>query len=385
MDPHIGRRAVFAVALLIDCRTHLVYAGNRANEFALRLGGASYLEIAKVGGGIRATVKATRQASDADLQESASRRLKNLLAEGVTSVEIKSGYGLDRDTEMRMLRVARSLQDTHPVDIVTSFLGAHSVGDEYSGDPDGYIDYLCSSVLPAVADAKLADAVDGWVDPGGFTVEQISRMFTAAQSHGLPVRLHTGQFGSIGGPQMAAKFNALSCDHLEYLSEQDCIAMAAAGTVAVLLPGAFYYLRETSKPAVPLLRKHRVPIAVATDCNPGSSPVQSLLLCLNMACVLFGLTPDEALSGATRIAAQALGLQDRKGRLAPGFDADLTVWECEHGIEIIYAIGTNPCVAVIKNGKVVRDPGGLFNVDEAPPRRRPIVAASVSRVRPHAP
>jgi len=346
---------------LIDCHTHLVYGGNRANEFAMRLAGATYAEIAQAGGGIRSSVKATRAASESELRETAGSRLENLLAEGVTTIEIKSGYGLERETEMRMLRAARSLQARYPVDVMTSFLGAHSVPNEYSGNPDGYIDYLCRDVLPAVAAAGLADAVDGWVDPGGFSIEQIRRIFVCAQSHKLRVKLHTGQFGAIGGPQMAAEFMALSCDHLEHLTEEDCVAMAKSGTVAVLLPGAFYYLRETRKPAVDLLRKHGVPIAVSTDSNPGSSPVQSLLLILNMACVLFALTPDEALAGATRIAAKALGLQDRKGRLAPGFDADIAVWDCDQGIELIYAIGTNPCLAVIKGGRVVRDRTGVFS------------------------
>jgi imidazolonepropionase len=344
---------------LIDCHTHLVYGGNRANEFAMRLAGATYQEIAQAGGGIRSTTTATRAAIEADLCESAGRRMGSLLAEGVTTVEIKSGYGLDRETELRMLRVARGLQDAFPVDVVTTYLGAHSVPDEFAGDPDGYIDFICNDTLPAVAAARLADAVDGWVDPGGFTVEQIRKVFVVARSLGLPVKLHTGQFGAIGGPQMAAEFTALSCDHLEHLTEADCAAMARADTVAVLLPGAFYYLRETKKPPVDLLRKYNLPIAVATDSNPGSSPVQSLLLMLNMACMLFGLTPDEALTGATSAAARALGLQARKGQLAAGFDADLAIWDCEKGIDLIYAVGSNPCVAVVKGGRVVRDSVGL--------------------------
>lgn len=364
---------------LIDCHTHLVYGGNRANEFAMRLAGASYLEVAQAGGGIRASVKATRAAGDEELQERAGRRLENLLMEGVTTIEIKSGYGLDLETELRMLRAARALQSLYPVEVLTSFLGAHSVPDEYSGNPDGYIDFLCRDVLPAVAASGLADAVDGWVDPGGFTVEQIRRLFAVARSHGLPVKLHTGQFGAIGGPQMAAEFRALSCDHLEHLSEQDCIAMAQVGTVAVLLPGAFYYLRETTKPPIDLLRKHQVPIAVSTDSNPGSSPVQSLLLVLNMACVMFGLKPGEALAGATRAAARALGLQDRKGQLVRGFDADIAIWDCESGVEIIYALGANPCLAVIKNGRAVRDPTGLFSLDDAPAGQRPPAHVSLNR------
>jgi imidazolonepropionase len=363
---------------LIDCHTHLVYGGNRANEFAMRLAGASYLEIAKAGGGIRSTVRATRAASEVELRQSAEPRLKNLLAEGVTTIEIKSGYGLDRETEMRMLRAARSLQDAYPVDVVTSFLGAHSVPEEFS-EADGYIDFVCNDALPAVASAGLADAVDGWVDPGGFTAEQMRRVFVAARAHGLKVKLHTGQFGAAGGPKMAAEFNALSCDHLEHLSEDDCIAMARAGTAAVLLPGAFYYLRETKKPAVELLRKHKVPIAVATDSNPGSSPVQSLLLTANMACVLFGLTPDEALAGVTRNAARALGLHDRKGQLKNGFDADIAVWDCKQGIELIYAIGSNPCLAVIKGGRVTRDLAGFFALDGARPARRPAAAPTLNR------
>lgn len=345
---------------LIDCHTHLVYGGNRSNEFGLRLAGATYAEIAKAGGGIRSSVRSTRAASEAELRDSAAARLKNLMAEGVTTIEIKSGYGLDTDTELRMLRVARSLPDTYPIDVATTFLGAHSVPEEFAGEPDRYIDFVCSESLPAAAKAGLADAVDGWVDPGGFTNVQIRRVFAAARSHGLKVKLHTGQFGAIGGPQMAAEFRALSCDHLEYLAEEDCIAMAKAGTVAVLLPGAFYYLRETSKPRVDLLRKHGVPIAVSTDSNPGSSPVQSLLFCLNMACVTFGVTPDEALAGATRNAARALGLQERKGSLTAGFDADIAVWDCQEGIDLIYAIGANPCVATIKAGEVARSRAGLF-------------------------
>jgi imidazolonepropionase len=364
---------------LIDCHTHLVYAGNRANEFAMRLAGASYLEIAQAGGGIRSTVRATRAASEAELRDSVAPRLENLLAEGVTTIEIKSGYGLDRDTEMRMLRVARSLGGSIPVDVVTSFLGAHTVPEEYAGNPDRYIDFVCRDALPAVAAAGLADAVDGWVDPGGFTAEQIRRLFTVARSHGLRVKLHTGQFGTVGGPPLAAEFEALSCDHLEHLSEDDCVAMAKAGTVAVLLPGAFYYLRETKKPPVDLLRKHRVPIAVSTDSNPGSSPIQSLLLTMNMACVLFGLTPDEALAGATSIAARALGLQDRKGKLASGFDADIAVWDCQQGVELIYALGTRPCLAVIKAGRVVRDRAGLFTSDDAAAPRGSAAAANHNR------
>jgi imidazolonepropionase len=354
----------------------LVYGGNRANEFAMRLAGKSYMEIAQGGGGIRSSVKTTRAASESDLRDSAAPRLENLMAEGVTTIEIKSGYGLDRDTEMRMLRAARSLQDKYPVDVVTSFLGAHSVPEEYSGNPDGYIDFLCSDVLPTIDATGLADAVDGWVDPGGFTVEQVRKYFTAARAHGLKVKLHTGQFGAIGGPQMAAEFKALSCDHLEHLSEDDCVAMAKSGTVAVLLPGAFYYLRETKKPPVDLLRQHNVPIAVATDSNPGSSPVQSLLLILNMACVLFDLTPDEALAGATSIAARALDLHERKGRLAPGFDADIAIWNCQQGIELIYAVGANPCLAVIKSGRVVRDRGGFFGLDD---KSEPGRAAALNR------
>jgi imidazolonepropionase len=345
---------------LIDCHTHLVYGGNRANEFAMRLAGATYLEIAAAGGGIKSSVKATRAASEAALTESAGKRLQRLMAEGITTIEIKSGYGLDQESELRMLQAARNLQKQHPVYVATTFLGAHTVPAEYAGNADGYIDYLCKDVMPAVASAGLADAVDGWVDPGGFTVEQIRRYFTTAKSLKLPVKLHTGQFGAIGGPPLAAEFNALSCDHLEYLVEDDCVAMAKSGTVAVLLPGAFYYLRETSKPRVDLLRKHGVPIAVSTDSNPGSSPVQSLLLIMNMACVLFGVTPDEALAGVTRVAARALGLQDRKGQLAPGFDADVAIWDCDHGVELMYAVGVNPCVAVLKGGAAVRDTAGLF-------------------------
>lgn len=339
---------------LIDCHTHLVHAGNRIHEFAMRLAGATYLEIAAGGGGIQASVRATRAADAASLKDGAANRLAALLAEGVTTVEIKSGYGLDLETELRMLRVARALAQDHPVDVVTSFLGAHTVPEEYRGDPDAYIDFICETVLPAVAAEGLADAVDGCIDPGGFSHDQTRRLFARARELGLPVKLHTGQFASCGGPQVAAGFGALSCDHLEHLTEEDCAAMAAAGTVAVLLPGAFYYLRETVKPDVALLRRHGVPIAVSTDWNPGSSPLHSLLLAMNMSCIFFGLTPAEALAGTTRVAAQALGLGARKGQLAPGFDADLAIWDVEHPDELVAMIGCNPCTAVFKNGVLVQ-------------------------------
>lgn len=358
---------------LIDCHTHIVHAGNRMNEFATRLAGATYLDIAARGGGIQASVRATRAADAASLKDGAAARLAALLAEGVTTVEIKSGYGLDLETELRMLRVARALAHDHPVDVMTSFLGAHTVPDEYRGDPDAYIDFICDAVLPAVVEEGLADAVDGCIDPGGFSHDHMRRLFARARELGLPVKLHTGQFASCGGPQLAAGFDALSCDHLEHLTENDCLAMAAAGTVAVLLPGAFYYLRETAKPNVALLRRHGISIAVSTDWNPGSSPLHSLLLAMNMSCILFGLTPAEALAGTTRVAARALGLGARKGQLATGFDADLAAWDVEHPDELIAMIGSHPCAAVFKNGVLVH--GAPKIVADASNRPAPVASA----------
>lgn len=338
---------------LIDCHTHLVYGGDRAREFEQRLTGVSYEEIARRGGGIVSTVTATRAASEDLLVESAGRRLAALTAEGVTTIEIKSGYGLDSDTELKMLRAARRLGEAGGVDVVTSFLGAHALPAEYAGRGDSYIEFLCDEVLPRVAELGLADAVDGFCEGIGFTVAQMERVFETAKALGLPVKLHAEQLSDLGGAALAARFGALSADHLEYVSESSIEAMAESGTVAVLLPGAFYFLRETRKPPVDLFRRHQVPIAIATDSNPGSSPVGSILLMLNMACTLFQMTPEEALTGVTRHAAAALGRADAVGSLQAGMQADFVLWDIDHPAELSYRIGFNPCYRVIKRGCVL--------------------------------
>ena len=338
---------------LIDCHTHLVYGGNRANEFEARLNGATYADIAKAGGGIVSTVKATRAASESELKKSAATRLQSLLAEGVTTIEIKSGYGLDRDTEMKSLRVARALGQSHPVDVVTSYLGAHTFPPEFREDRAAYVRLICETVIPAVARAKLADAVDAFCEGIAFTVAETEQVFKAARAHGLPVKLHAEQLSNLGGARLAARYDALSVDHIEYLDEDGVAAIAESGTVATLLPGAFYYLKEKQHPPVAALRLHKVPIAIATDLNPGSSPVHSILATMNMACVLFGLTPEEALRGVTVNAARALGLKDR-GAIAPGMKADLVLWNVERPGDLAYPLGFNPCAAVIRNGEIVR-------------------------------
>lgn len=338
---------------LIDCHTHLVFAGDRAQEFEMRLNGASYEEIARAGGGIRSTVRATRAASEEDLAAQAGRRLAALCAEGVTVVEVKSGYGLDLDSEMKMLRAARALEGMRPVTVRTTFLGAHALPPEYEGRADDYIDEVCERMLPAVAAAGLADAVDAFCEGIGFTPGQTERVFQAARGLGLPVKLHAEQLSDLGGAALAARYGALSADHLEHLSEDGARAMAASGTVAVLLPGAFYSLRDTKLPPVDALRRHKVPMAVATDCNPGTSPIASLLTVLNMACVLFRLTPEEALAGATVHAARALGLADSHGTLEPGRAADFVLWDIERPAELAYRIGPNPCAGVVRAGRPV--------------------------------
>jgi imidazolonepropionase len=326
-----------------------VFAGDRSGEFEQRLQGVSYEAIARAGGGIASTVAATRAASAGALEESAGRRLDALRASGVTTVEIKSGYGLDLETELKMLEVARRLGRRPGIEVRTSFLGAHAVPRECAADRAGYLDLVCERMLPAVAAAGLADAVDAFCEGIAFSPAEVARVFEAARRHGLPVKLHADQLSDLGGAALAARFGALSADHLEYTSEAGVRAMAAAGTVAVLLPGAFYILREARRPPVELLRRHGVPIALATDCNPGSSPVVSLLAVLNMACTLFGLTPQEALAGATRNAARALGLADR-GRLAVGQRADLALWRIQRPAELSYWLGWTPLVAVLKDG-----------------------------------
>ena len=333
---------------LIDCHTHIVHGGNRAREFELRLEGASYEEIARAGGGIVSTVRATRAASDDALLAGALARADALIAEGATLIEVKSGYGLDRDTELRMLRTARRIADQRPVRIRTSFLGAHAVPEGLESDT--YIDTVCIPALHAAAAEGLVDAVDGFCEGIAFSPAQIARVFDAAHALGLPVKLHAEQLSNLGGAKLAARYGALSADHLEYLDDAGVAAMAAAGTVAVILPGAFYTLRETQAPPIALLREHGVPMAVATDCNPGSSPMTSLLLAMNMACTLFRLTPEEALAGATRHAARALGLDDC-GTIAPGLRADLAVWDAEHPAELAYRIGFNPLQSRIFGGR----------------------------------
>jgi imidazolonepropionase len=337
---------------LVDCHTHLVYAGNRASEFELRLKGASYEEIARAGGGIVSTVKATRAASEAELFRISRKRIQSWLDEGATAIEIKSGYGLDRDTELRMLRVARRLGEE--ITVKTTFLGAHALPPEYAGRADEYIDFVCEEVLPAAAKEGLADAVDAFCERIAFDVSQTGRVFEKAKALGLPVKLHADQLSDSGGAALAAAYRALSADHMEFSGELGIGAMAREGTVAVLLPGAFYFLRETKLPPIDALRKHGVPIALATDHNPGSSPVSSPLLILNMACTLFRLTPEEALAGMTRHAAQALGLQKTHGSLEPGKAADLALWDIGSPAELAYALGANPCVGRVRAGRTLR-------------------------------
>jgi imidazolonepropionase len=326
---------------LIDCHTHLVHGGHRAGEFEMRLEGASYEEVARAGGGIVSTVTATRGATEDDLLAQALPRLDVLLAEGVAAIEVKSGYGLDIETELRMLRVARRLGAERPVRVRTSFLGAHAVPEEYKGRPDDYLDQVCLPALRAAHEAGLADAVDGFCENIAFSPAQIERVFAEARRLGLPVKLHAEQLSHQGGTALAARFAALSADHVEFATEDDVRAMAEAGTVAVLLPGAFYFIRETQVPPIAAFRAHGVKMALATDCNPGSSPLTSLLLTMNMACTLFRLTPEEALRGVTVNAATALGLEDC-GVIAPGKRADLAVWDVETPAELAYRIGFNP-------------------------------------------
>lgn len=338
---------------LIDCHTHLVYGGDRAAEFEMRLNGASYEEIARAGGGIVSTVRATRELTEEALQLQSARRLVALLREGVTTVEIKSGYGLSLEHEAKCLRVARHLGQHWPVDVRTTFLGAHAVPEEFRGRADDYVDAVIAMIAPLRAEG-LIDAVDAFCDNIGFTPAQTRRVFQAAQAAGLPVKLHAEQLSDQNGAQLAAAFGALSCDHLEWLNEDGARAMAQAGTVAVLLPAAFYFLRETRLPPVELLRRHRVPLALSTDCNPGSSPCTSLLLVLNMGCTLFRLTPLEAVAGVTREAARALGCPDR-GTLAPGQRADFVLWDVHRAAELCHAIGANPRVRTIRGGQMVRE------------------------------
>ena len=335
---------------LIDCHTHLVYAGDRAHEFELRLAGASYQDIARAGGGIVATVQATRAADEDALVAATLPRLDHLLAEGVTTVEIKSGYGLERETELRMLGTARRLARERQVDVVTSFLGAHALPPEADGDKERYIDEVCA-MMPAIVGERLADAVDAFCEGIAFSPDETARVFRAAKAAGLPVKLHADQLSNLHGARLAAAHGALSADHLEYADEDGITEMARAGTVAVLLPGAFYVLRETQVPPVEVLRRQRVPIAVATDSNPGTSPITSLLTAMNMAATLFRLTVDETVAGVTREAARALGRLSEVGTLEPGKWCDLAIWNIERPAELAYRIGFNPLRARVWRGK----------------------------------
>jgi imidazolonepropionase len=339
---------------LIDCHTHLVHGGNRAREFEMRLNGATYEQIARAGGGIVSTVRATRELDEAALVAASLPRLDALLREGVTTVEIKSGYGLSTDAELRQLRAARRLGALRPVDVRTTFLGAHALPPEFAGDADGYVALIVDEMLPRVAAERLADAVDAFCERIAFSPAQTRRVFDAARALGLPVKLHAEQLSDQGGAALAAEFGALSADHLEWLAEGGAEAMARAGTVAVLLPGAFYFLRETKLPPIDLLRRLGVRMALATDCNPGTSPITSPLLILNMGCTLFRLTPEESLAGMTREAARALGLADR-GVLAEGMRADAVLWRIAHPAELAYAIGLNPRVCTLRGGEVLQE------------------------------
>ena len=338
---------------LIDCHTHLVYAGNRVDEYERRRLGVSYAQIAREGGGIAATVRATRAATDATLAAESLPRLQALAAEGVTTVEVKSGYGLDTAAELKQLRVARMIARDAGVDVRTTLLAAHALPPEFADRADAYIDMVCAQMIPAAVDARLADAVDAYCETIGFTPAQTQRVFDAARAHGLRVKLHADQLSDMGGGAQAAAAGALSADHLEYTSEAGVAAMGAARTVAVLLPGAFYTLRETKLPPIEAMRVHHVAMAVSTDCNPGTSPTTSLLLMLNMACTLFRLTPEEALAGVTAHAARALGLTDR-GTITPGTKADLACWDIAAPAELAYRLGGNPNIGVIRDGRVAR-------------------------------
>jgi len=337
---------------LIDCHTHIVYGGNRANEFEMRLEGKSYEEIANAGGGIVSTVTATRKATEQELFDSALARLTALHQQGVSTIEIKSGYGLDTINEIKMLKVATKLAETLPVTVKRTFLGAHALPTEYKGKPDAYVDLVCEEMLPEVAAKNLADAVDVFCEGIGFSAEQTERVFSAAKEHGLPIKVHAEQLSNLGGTELAAKYQALSSDHIEFLDEVGIKAMKSADMTAVLLPGAFYFLRETQLPPIELLRQHKVPMAIATDANPGSSPINNIQLMLNMACTLFRLTPVEALAGVTCHGAKALGLSDTKGQLALGFDADIALWNIGQPAELCYQFGVNPLVKLFVAGKV---------------------------------
>ena len=339
---------------LIDCHTHLVYAGNRAHEFELRLQGVSYKDIAHQGGGIHATVLATRAISEKELLKASLSRAQALLKSGVTTIEIKSGYGLDWPTELKMLRVAKQIEDNLPLTIYRTFLGAHTIPPEFQGKPDDYLDLVCNEMIPRVAKEKLADAVDVFCEKIAFNIEQTKRVFEAAKAHGLAIKCHAEQLSNRGGATLAAHYHALSVDHLEYLDEAGVHALSTSGTVAVLLPGAFYFLQEKQLPPIDLLRQYHIPIAIATDCNPGTSPILSMLLILNMACTLFHLTPEEALLGATKHAAKALGLEASLGTLTVGKIADFIVWHTKDPAELAYYMGLDFIDQLVKAGKIIQ-------------------------------
>ncbi|CCO50073.1 Imidazolonepropionase [Vibrio nigripulchritudo SOn1] len=337
---------------LIDCHTHLVFAGNRANEFEMRLTGVPYEEIARQGGGILSTVNATRQSSIEELVELSRPRLEALMNTGVTSIEIKSGYGLTLEDELKMLRAAKRLAEEYPIHLETTLLAAHAVPPEFKDQPDAYIDLVCEEIIPAAAKENLADAVDVFCESIGFSLEQTQRVFEAAKTHGLKIKGHTEQLCNLGGSKLAAEHGALSVDHIEYLDEEGVKAVAKAGSVATLLPGAFYFLRETQQPPIELLRQHNVPMAVSTDLNPGTSPFANLPLMMNMACTLFRLTPEETLRGVTCHAAKALGLEDQKGQIEIGFDADFATWNIAHPADLSYQVGIQHLHARIVNGEI---------------------------------
>ncbi|MEH6734657.1 MULTISPECIES: imidazolonepropionase [unclassified Shewanella] len=341
---------------LIDAHTHLVFAGNRANEFEQRLQGASYQDIARAGGGIISTVNACREADEAELFELGRQRLNALAREGVTTVEIKSGYGLNTETELKLLRVARELGEHHHIDVSTTFLGAHAIPPEYKDNADAYIDLVINDMLPAVIAENLADAVDVFCENIAFNLEQTERVLTAAKQAGLQIKLHAEQLTNMGGSALAAKLGAKSVDHIEFLDEAGIKAISESGTCATLLPGAFYFLRETQLPPIDLLRQYKVPMVIASDFNPGSSPICSTLLMLNMACTLFKLTPEEALQGVTINAAKALGIDNNVGSITVGKQADFCLWDITTPAQLAYAYGVNLCKTVVKNGQVVALP-----------------------------
>ncbi|MBP1127313.1 MULTISPECIES: imidazolonepropionase [Pseudomonas] len=343
-------RGAWVTPGLIDCHTHTVFGGNRSGEFEQRLQGVSYAEIAAQGGGIASTVRATRAASEDELFASAHKRLRSLLRDGVTTVEIKSGYGLDLANERKMLRVARRLGDALPVSVRATCLAAHALPPEYKDRADDYIEHICNEMLPALAAEGLVDAVDAFCEYLAFSTEQVERVFKVARQLGLPVKLHAEQLSSLHGSSLAARYHALSADHLEFMTEEDAIAMAASGTVAVLLPGAFYFLRETQLPPMDALRKHGVKIAIASDLNPGTSPALSVRLMLNMACTLFRMTPEEALAGATRHAATALGMGDTHGSLEVGKVADFVAWQIDRPADLAYWLGGDLDKRVVRHG-----------------------------------